>query len=77
MIFFSFIKTKLREKNLGSLEAFYKQWHDKKHMASQHQDTGSFAAPWRSIRPGVTIREPLDVRNPTFQSELMGVWLSW
>lgn len=41
-------------------------------MASQHQDTGSFAAPWRSIRPGVTICEPLDARNPTFQPEVMG-----
>lgn len=41
-------------------------------MALQHQDTGSFAAPWRSIRLSITLREPLDARNPTFQPELMG-----
>lgn len=32
--------------------SFHKQQHDEKHMASQHQETGSFAAPWRSRRPG-------------------------
>ena len=34
---------------------FYKQRHDKKHTAfSQHRETGSSAAPWRSIRPSNT-----------------------
>lgn len=72
IFFFSPLKNKAEREKSWLSGSFYKQWHDKKHMALQHQDTGSFAAPWRSIRPSVTLREPLDARNPTFQSELMG-----
>lgn len=68
------LKNKAERGNSWLSGSFYKQCHDRKHMASlQHQKTGSSAAPWRSISPvTLLLHGPLDVRHPTLQPELMG-----